>query len=64
MKWFVASTYSAGNVIVRAKNKSEVIQFLNDNNYEAYSIETLNKYFNDEIGNENNIIIELDNIIS
>ena len=23
MKWFIASTYSAGNVIVRAKNKNE-----------------------------------------
>jgi hypothetical protein len=64
MKWFVASTYTVGNVIVRAKNKSEVQQFLNDNDYEAYSIETLNVYFNNEVGEENNIIITLDNIIS
>lgn len=64
MKWFVASTYSVGNVIVRAKNKNEVLQFLNDNDYEAYSIEALNQYFNDEIGNENNVIIEINGIIS
>lgn len=64
MKWFVASTYAMGNVIVRAKNKSEVQQFLNDNDYEAYSIETLNSYFNNEVGEENNIIIMIDNIIN
>ena len=64
MKWFVASTYTVGNVKKKKKNKSEVQQFLNDNDYEAYSIETLNVYFNNEVGEENNIIITLDNIIS
>ena len=64
MKCFVGSTYTVGNVIGRAKKKSEVEQFLNDNEYEAYSIETLNVYFNNEVGEENNIIITLDNIIS
>ena len=33
MKWFVASTYSAGNVIVKARNKNDAIQFLNENHY-------------------------------
>ena len=51
MKWFVASTYSAGNVIVKARNKNDAIQFLNENNYDTYAIDNLNKYFNDEIGN-------------
>lgn len=64
MKWFVASTYSAGNVIVKARNKNDAIQFLNENHYETYAIENLNKYFNDEIGNEDNLIIEIDNIIN
>lgn len=64
MKWFVASTYSAGNVIVKARNKNDAIQFLNENNYDIYAIDNLNKYFNDEIGNENNIIIEINDIIN
>lgn len=64
MKWFIASTYSLGNVLVRAKSKNEVQQFLNDNNYEVYAIESLNKYFNDEIGNDSNVIVEINNIIN
>ena len=39
MKWFVASTYSAGNVIVKARNKNDAIQFLNENNYDTYAID-------------------------
>lgn len=64
MKWFVASTYSIGNVIVRGRSKNDVLQFLDENNYEVYAIELLNKYFNDEIGNEDNLIIEINNIIN
>jgi hypothetical protein len=64
MKWFVASTYSIGNVIVRGRSKNDVLQFLDENNYEVYAIEPLNKYFNDEIGNEDNLIIEINNIIN
>lgn len=64
MKWFVASTYSVGNVIVRGRNKNDVLQFLDENNYEAYAIESLNKYFNNEVGNEDNLIIEINNIIN
>lgn len=64
MKWFVASTYLIGNVIVRGRNKNDVLQFLDENNYEVYAIESLNKYFNDEIGNEDNLIIEINNIIN
>lgn len=64
MKLYLATTYQRGNVIVRAKNKYDAIQFLIDNECDVYSIESLNKYFNSEIGTENNVIVEIKNIIN
>ncbi len=48
MKYFVASTYQKGMVIVRANNKTEAITFLEDRNIDYYEMETINKYFNNE----------------
>ena len=64
MKFFLAMTYQRGNVIVRAKNKQEAIQFLNENKCNIYAIEPLSKFINTEIGTESNVIIEIKNIIS
>ena len=52
MRWYVALTYNAGMVQVRSNNKYEALKFLEDNDYQVYYIETLNKYFNEEIGKE------------
>ena len=48
MKYFVASTYQKGMVIVRANNKTEAITFLEDRNIDYFEMETINKYFNNE----------------
>ena len=48
MKYFVATTYQKGMVIVRANNKTEAITFLEDRNIDYYEMETINKYFNNE----------------
>ena len=48
MKYFVASMYQKGMVIVRANNKTEAITFLEDRNIDYYEMETINKYFNNE----------------
>lgn len=48
MKYFVASTYQKGMVIIRANNKTEAITFLEDRNIDYYEMETINKYFNNE----------------
>lgn len=64
MKWYVALTYNAGMVQVRSNNKYEALKFLEDNDYQVYYIETLNKYFNEEIGKEESIIVETTNIIN
>lgn len=64
MRWYVALTYNAGMVQVRSNNKYEALKFLEDNDYQVYYIETLNKYFNEEIGKEESIIIETTNIIN
>ena len=47
MRWYVALTYNAGMVQVRSNNKYEALKFLEDNDYQVYYIETLNKYFNE-----------------
>ena len=44
MRWYVALTYNAGMVQVRSNNKYEALKFLEDNDYQVYYIETLNKY--------------------
>lgn len=64
MRWYVALTYNAGMVQVRSNNKYEALKFLEDNNYQVYYIETLNKYFNEEINKEESIIVEITNIIN
>lgn len=64
MRWYVALTYNAGMVQVRSNNKYEALKFLEDNDYQVYYIETLNKYFNEEIGKEESIIVETANIIN
>lgn len=64
MRWYVALTYNAGIVQVRSNNKYEALKFLEDNDYQVYYIETLNKYFNEEIGKEESIIVETTNIIN
>ena len=64
MRWYVALTYKAGMVQVRSNNKYEALKFLEDNDYQVYYIETLNKYFNEEIGKEESIIVETTNIIN
>ena len=64
MRWYVALTYNAGMVQVRSNNKYEALKFLEDNDYQVYYIETLNKYFNEEIGKEESIIVETTNIIN
>ena len=64
MRWYVALTYNAGMVQVRSNNKYEALIFLEDNDYQVYYIETLNKYFNEEIGKEESIIVETTNIIN
>ena len=56
MRWYVALTYNAGMVQVRSNNKYEALKFLEDNDYQVYYIETLNKYFNEEIGKEESIL--------
>lgn len=64
MRWYVALTYNAGMVQVRSNNKYEALKFLEDNDYQVYYIETLNKYFNEEISKEESIIVETTNIIN
>lgn len=64
MRWYVALTYNAGMVQVRSNNKYEALKFLEDNDYQVYYIETFNKYFNEEIGKEESIIVETTNIIN
>ena len=64
MRWYVALTYNAGMVQVRSNNKYEALKFLEDNDYQVYYIETLNKYFNEEVGKEESIIVETTNIIN
>lgn len=64
MRWYVALTYNVGMVQVRSNNKYEALKFLEDNDYQVYYIETLNKYFNEEIGKEESIIVETTNIIN
>ena len=64
MRWYVALTYNAGMVQVRSNNKYEALKFLEDNDYQVYYIETLNKYLNEEIGKEESIIVETTNIIN
>ncbi len=64
MRWYVALTYNAGMVQVRSNNKYEALKFLEDNDYQVYYIEILNKYFNEEIGKEESIIVETTNIIN
>ena len=64
MRWYVALTYNAGMIQVRSNNKYEALKFLEDNDYQVYYIETLNKYFNEEIGKEESIIVETTNIIN
>lgn len=64
MRWYVALTYNAGMVQVRSNNKYEALKFLEDNDYQVYYIETLNKYFNEEINKEESIIVEITNIIN
>lgn len=64
MRWYVALTYNAGMVQVRSNNKYEALKFLEDNDYQVYYIETLNKYFNEEIGKEESIVVETTNIIN
>ena len=48
MKYYVASTYKKGIMIIRANNKSDAIIFLEDRNIDYYDIEIMNKYFNRE----------------
>ena len=48
MKYYVASTYQKGIMIIRANNKSDAIIFLEDRNIDYYDIEIMNKYFNRE----------------
>ena len=42
MKYYMANTYQTGNIIVRAKNRTDVIEYLNSLDLDVYSISTLN----------------------
>ena len=58
MKYYMANTYQTGNIIVRAKNRTDVIEYLNSLGLDVYSISTLNAYCNDVYGEDVTIIIE------
>ena len=58
MKYYMANTYQTGNIIVRAKNRTDVIEYLNSLDLDVYSISTLNAYCNDVYGEDVTIIIE------
>lgn len=58
MKYYMANTYQIGNIIVRAKNRTDVIEYLNSLDLDVYSISTLNAYCNDVYGEDVTIIIE------
>lgn len=58
MKYYMANTYQTGNIIVRAKNRTDVIEYLNSLDLDVYSISTLNTYCNDVYGEDVTIIIE------
>lgn len=58
MKYYMANTYQKGNVIVRAKNKTDVIEYLTSLDLDIYGISTLNAYCNDVYGEDVTIIIE------
>ena len=58
MKYYMANTYQTGNIIVRAKNRTDVIEYLNSLDLDVYSISTLNADCNDVYGEDVTIIIE------
>ena len=58
MKLYMVSTYQKGDIIVYAKNKSEVKDFLDDIELTYYNIETLNKFCRDTYGEEATIVLE------
>ena len=58
MKLYMVSTYQKGYIIVYAKNKSEVKDFLDDIELTYYNIETLNKFCRDMYGEESAIVLE------
>lgn len=58
MKYYMANTYQTGNIIVRAKNRTDVIEYLNSLDLDVYNISTLNAYCNDVYGEDVTIIIE------
>lgn len=58
MKYYMVNTYQTGNIIVRAKNRTDVIEYLNSLDLDVYSISTLNAYCNDVYGEDVTIIIE------
>ena len=58
MKYYMANTYQTGNIIVRAKNRTDVIEYLNSLGLGVYSISGINAYCNDVYGEDVTIIIE------
>lgn len=58
MKLYMVSTYQKGDIIIYAKNKSEVKDFLDDMELTYYNIETLSKFCRDMYGEEATIVLE------
>lgn len=58
MKLFIVSTYQKGDIIVYAKNKTDVKDLLEDMELTYYNIETLSKFCRDTYGDEATIVLE------
>ena len=59
MRFFMAVSYQKGNVIIRAKNKADAIEYLTNNDLDVYTIDSLNKFCNDIYGDDVTISLDL-----
>lgn len=59
MKFYVVSTYQKGNIIIRARNKNDVIEKCNDDDLDIIDIVLLSTYYNKNYCDEAMIIGEI-----
>ena len=55
MKYYMANTYQTGNIIVRAKNRTDVIEYLNSLDQSEFNV--LHMQFTNQINNPPQLIL-------
>ena len=52
MRFYMVTTTQRGDIIIRARNKQEVLDLCNDENLDVMNISLLTTYCNDNYGDE------------